>query len=252
MIFKLVLSEADGVEFIEEDSRNGWLCLYVRDRDTASFITPDTPMHTVKNGRVIANQLQFICRQLRQEMKTPGILYNTIAFNYPDPPIYSVFLDGLPSRLQHQPHNLTLREIPREKTYNYCLGLTTIFKKYPRCTLKFHHPQLVSSQTYWMLITSLVLEYAILNDVSFVKKLSNSVYVQKLLLAPLNREIDFLTVSFLLRYLAIIPHENVHNEDEFRAACQERQIIREMLIPTLKNGLDDLIVVAREVYANGF
>jgi hypothetical protein len=83
MIFKLVLSEADGVEFIEDDSRNGWLCLYVRDRDTASFITPDTPMHTVKNGRVIANQLQFICRQLRQEMKTPGISYNTIAFNYP-------------------------------------------------------------------------------------------------------------------------------------------------------------------------
>jgi hypothetical protein len=103
-----------------------------------------------------------------------------------------------------------------------------------------------------MLITSLVLEYAILNDVSFVKKLSNSVYVQKLLLAPLNREIDFSTLSFLLRYLAITPHENVHNEDEFRAACQERQIIREMLIPTLKNGLDDLIVVAREVYANGF
>jgi hypothetical protein len=103
-----------------------------------------------------------------------------------------------------------------------------------------------------MLITSLVLEYAILNDVSFVKKLSNSVYVQKLLLAPLNREIDFSTLSFLLRYLAITPHGNVHNEDEFRAACQERQIIREMLIPTLKNGLDDLIVVAREVYANGF
>jgi hypothetical protein len=252
MIFKLVLSEPDGVEFVKDHSGNGWLCLNVRDQNAVSVAHPDTAIYTVKNGRVIANQLQFVCRQLRQETNTFGVLYNTIAFNYPDPSLISAFLDGLPSCLQHQPHNLSLRESPHEKGENYCLGLTTIFQKYPRCTLKFHHPQLVSSRPYWILVTSLVLGYTVRNEVSFVKKLSNSVDVQQLLLEPLGREVDFSTGLFLLRDLAIFPHEDVLNEDEFRAACQEHRIIRDMLIPTLKNGLDDLVVVAREVYTNGF
>jgi hypothetical protein len=55
MIFKSALSESDGVDFVEDESGNGRLCLHARDRDVTSIVTHDTAMYTVKGGRVIAN-----------------------------------------------------------------------------------------------------------------------------------------------------------------------------------------------------
>jgi hypothetical protein len=67
MIFKFALSESDGVDFVEDESGNGRLCLHARDRDVTSNVTHDTAMYTVKGGRVIANQLQFVPAQEKEE-----------------------------------------------------------------------------------------------------------------------------------------------------------------------------------------
>jgi hypothetical protein len=251
MIFKLALSESDGVDFVEDESGNGWLCLHARDRDvTSSIVIHDTAMYTVKGGRVIANQLQFVCRQLCRETKTLGILYNTIAFigPYIDTSIILTFVDGLPTRLQHQPHNFILKESPLKKRKKHLCGLRALFNKYPQCTLKYHHPNVVSTA---MLLNALWIKHGVRQDFSFVKRLSNNEYVQHRLLMLFDMEAKMKKVWWNFRYLTIFPYEDVLDEDAFRAACSENRFIQERLIPTLKNGVDDLVAVARELHANG-
>jgi hypothetical protein len=89
-IFEFALSEADGLDLVVDLEGTQWLRLHqpymaVEDgddpideprRDEIAILTfGTTGMYNVNGGRVIANQLQFVCYQLRHETKALGIIF---------------------------------------------------------------------------------------------------------------------------------------------------------------------------------
>jgi hypothetical protein len=102
-----------------------------------------------------------------------------------------------------------------------------------------------------MLLNALWIKHGVHQDFSFVKRLSNNEYLQQRLLMLFDMEAKMKNIWWNFRYLTTFPYEDVLDEDAFRAACSENRLIQESLIPTLKNGVDDLVAVARELHANG-
>jgi hypothetical protein len=108
-IYKYALTEEDGVCYRQDEHGNGWLCKYEKDEGYGEIggkrddIQSDSPTSSVgadslgeKNGQttshdaivricngahVIANQIQFACRQLLKETKQLCIRYNVIVFS---------------------------------------------------------------------------------------------------------------------------------------------------------------------------
>jgi hypothetical protein len=84
-VYRLALSEAAGLDYIQESPASGKLCLHephvkseIIESNTAGQPVDDAtvppseqaPKHTPGHTRVIANQLQFVCRQLALKRNT--------------------------------------------------------------------------------------------------------------------------------------------------------------------------------------
>jgi hypothetical protein len=52
--------------------------------------------------------------------------------------------------------------------------------------------------------------------------------------------------------IVFCPYDKFFNETAFRISCDQSTIISDALTPTLKNGIEGLVTVARGCYEQGF
>lgn len=95
-------------------------------------------MYCTSCRQVIANQLQVVCRQLRHETRTLGILYNTINF-YRDLALVSNFIESIPLRVHYRHTDLRLRILDVDWSRSTKEQLSTIDETYPCSTLNYYH-----------------------------------------------------------------------------------------------------------------
>jgi hypothetical protein len=83
--------------------------IILKDNHGGTSSSRPTTMCTVNGGRIIANQLQFVCTQLRCETKALEIPKNTIKFSALDAKTTLSSTASLPPYLVDCPHRLVFR-----------------------------------------------------------------------------------------------------------------------------------------------
>jgi hypothetical protein len=266
-IYGFALSEENGLDYIKDAQGIGWLCLHepqigvkhganteMEENRSEPTISPASPTTVCieSDGCVVANQLQYVCRQLRHETKTLGILYNTITLGGLHPTMALSFMTSLPPRLKDHTHDLVLR-VQEDAWYpNKFFDLLDICHAYPRCTLRFYHPKLYSSRALRLLFTALLIKHGARRDKNFVQMLCGDVSFQLKLLDLLTKEIEEQHVASMPDNVVFYPYDKYFDKIAFRISCDKTKVIRDILIPTLKNGVEGLVALARACYEQGF
>jgi hypothetical protein len=265
-VYRLALSEAAGLDYIQESPASGKLCLHephvkseIIESNTAGQPVDDAtvppseqaPKHTPGRTRVIANQLQFVCRQLRSETKHLEVLYNSITLTTPQSTTFSLFMSSLPPFFREHQHVFHLKARMSQWERKMFSGLSNFCRTYPRCTLNFHHPKLRSSTPLSIIFTALLVKHGARKDTTFVTKVTSNHALQQKILDLLPSQIEHQLVALIPPNIIIFPYDNFE-EATFRKACGENEVIRELLAPTLKGGIDDLVVIVKDCYMEGF
>lgn len=264
-VYGFALSAHDGLDFVKDDREMGWLCLpeteteaqhnddtILKDNRGGAPSSRPATMCTVNGGRMIANQLQFVCKQLRRETKALEILYNTIKFSALDPRTASSFMTSLPPYLVDHPHKLIFRVKENKWHLDMFTKMTEFCQTHPQSTMRFYHPNLDSSHALRLIFTTLLIKHGTGRDTKFVQMLSEDDDVQQQLLQLLTNETEKQQVAFIPDNVVFYPYDISFDEKAFRLSCNQSTIIREVLVPTLEKGVEDLVTLVRECYEQGF
>jgi hypothetical protein len=162
-----------------------------------------------------------------------------------------LFVDSLPLQLRNHAHGFVLRAFIEKSESHTFSGLPEFCRAYPRCSLKFHHPILLTTQPVSILFTTLLIKYGARGKISFVQKLTNDPLLQERILELLSRKVLDQPVALMPGNLTFYPYDTF-NEGAFRKACDENDLIRDVLSRTLTNGINDLVAIAKESYGHGF
>ncbi|KAH7081640.1 hypothetical protein BKA63DRAFT_562175 [Paraphoma chrysanthemicola] len=246
-------SEEHALEAVVDSNGQGWLCL--DSFDQAENLVPrstDGDKFKTGDGNVVANQLQYVCHQLRLETKTLSIQYNTISFRGKDPTAAEAFMNGLSPRFHESIRQLILRTSETNWMLKLSTGIIQFCEKHPNPSLRFHDPNLTSAQANSLLFTTFLIKHHLRGETTFVRKLSDCIIIQQKLLAMLWERVQEDNLASMPSNVIFFPHDERLDEAVFHASCAANSIINKILVPTLKNGMDDLIAIAKDCYENGF
>lgn len=262
-VYALVLSEAEGLDYIRSGPTLGKLCLHELraelivssdevPSETAVVSTSQTSSTpTTDRGGMIANQLQYVCRQLRCETKNLEVLYNIITFTCPKAETFLLFIQSLQPYLQSYSHSFVLKAPVAGWTSDMFRGLPEFCRAYPRCSLKFYHPKLSATKPLSILFTTLLVKYGARKDTLFVQKLTNDASLQRRILEVLPGKVEDQLVALIPKNITFYPYD-MFDESAFVKACNECELIRDVLVSTLTNGVNDLVAIAKDSYTHGF
>jgi hypothetical protein len=130
-------------------------------------------------------------------------------------------------------------------------GLGKFCQTYPRCTLNFYHPKLHSSAPLSIIFLALLVKHGAHRDTSFIMKLTTDPAVQQKILDVLPGQAEDQLVALIPPNVTFYPYDNF-DEATFRKTCGEKEVIRNLLVPTLKSGIDDLVAIVKDCYISGF
>ncbi|KAF1848580.1 uncharacterized protein K460DRAFT_77447 [Cucurbitaria berberidis CBS 394.84] len=202
------------------------------------------------NGHIIANQLQFVNHQLRGETKGLTLRYNDI-FIFDSATDTKKLLNGL-----HCQQRMWLRRIIVKTENGWHKG------GIPRYTTKTPHTScnptfaihiycpLIRMDKNSFFLAALYFQSIGRGNTAFVQKLSDSASVQQYLLALMEQRASS-DSGVLPRYVRIFPWDEVFDEAALRKSCSEHVLESTRLIPTLKDGVEALIRVAKDWFDNG-
>ena len=276
-IYQFVLFEEHGLNYVEDNHGVGWLCLpnsRVEISDTEIIDTEinntkhaesePTPTATIKqhqisagryairNGHVIANQLQFVCRQLRCETKTLAIRYNAINFGDRYETTASKFLASLPPILHGAVKVLNVfPRGPRDEP-GIPSAITKFCRDQPKCVVRLYHPMIASTHAVRLLFTAFLVKHEMRGDKTFAYKLSHEAWMHDRLFGWLQDRLKDNPVRPIPPNLIFYPCDGVFDEVAFMKSCHKDPVARLLLKSTLANGYDDLVPVAKGLYENGF
>lgn len=219
--------------------------------ETAVSSAEQTRKPTTNRARVIANQLQFVCHQLRSETKNLEVLYNTIMFISPKADTFSLSMESLPLVFRNHSHIFFLKAPLEQWKPNDFGDLIKFCRAYPQCTLNFHHPNLILSKPIPTIFTALLVKHGARKYISFLEKVTKDPFIQQKIMQTLPAKVQGQLVALVPPNLTFYPYDDFE-ESTLRKACAENNIIRNLLAPTLSSGLDDLIAVGKDCYINGF
>jgi hypothetical protein len=174
--------------------------------------------HTSNRTRVIANQLQFVCRQLHSETKHLEVLYNSITFTIPQSTTLSLFMDSLPPFFQDHQHIFYPKAPMSQWERKMFSGLGEFCRTYPRRTLNFYHPKLLSSAPLSIIFTTLLVKHGAHKDTTFVTKVTSDYSVQQKILDLLPGQIEHQLVALIPPNGIIYPYDDFE-ETTLRKAC---------------------------------
>jgi hypothetical protein len=170
--YKFALFAHDGLDFVEDERGMGWLFppeteterqhdddTILKDNCGGAPSADPTTMCTVNGGRMIANQLQFVCKQLRRETKALEILYNTIKFSALGRTTALFFMTSVPPYLVDHPHKLIFRVKENKWHTGMFSKMTKFCLAHPRSTMQFYHPRLDSSHALRLIFTILLIKH---------------------------------------------------------------------------------------------
>ncbi|KAH7091160.1 hypothetical protein FB567DRAFT_545917 [Paraphoma chrysanthemicola] len=132
LVYQLALSEDHALEAVVDSNGLGWLCLdsFEQPENIAPRSTDGDKCKT-DDGQIVANQLQYVCRQLRHETKTLSIQYNTIIFRGRDPTAAEAFINGLSPRFHESIRQLVLRTSETDWPLKLSTGILQFWKSIP-------------------------------------------------------------------------------------------------------------------------
>lgn len=164
----------------------------------------------------------------------------------------SAFLESLPVYLGSAINRLNVspKACPEEPTVP--LDVIQFCHDQPRSTVHFYHPLISSSSATRLLYTAFMIKHGARRDTAFVHKLSDNPPMRYYLLMLLNSKIVETPVIPMAPNLVFHTFDTTFNEAAFRESCRAKSMPRLLLIPTLANGIEDLIEVARDCVENGF
>ncbi|KAH3919369.1 hypothetical protein HBH56_013440 [Parastagonospora nodorum] len=262
-IYELVLSEAEGLEYVRDAVNAARLCSYSPQVDSKDVVPGQieadsaalaSTVPRTHGHRIIANQLQYVCRQLRFETKGLEVLYNSVTFTSPRAAMFRLFVDSLHLQLEPQnyAHDFVLRVAEDQKwPANIFRELSSFFLAYPRCMLKIYHPNLASTKPSSLLFTALLVKYGSRNDMTFLPKITNDLVFQQSILNALPEQVKNEFITPMPKNIVIFPHDTL-DEAAFRHSCNNHGVIRRILLTKTDGGLDELVEIAKDLYSHGF
>jgi hypothetical protein len=164
----------------------------------------------------------------------------------------AVFLKSLPSHLRKVIQCLTISpkgtgtepKIPQD-IINFC-------HEQPKSSLRFYHPLITSSDATRLLFTAFMVKHEARKDTTFVHKMSHQADMQGRLLQSLEKKLLGDPFAPIPPNIIFYPCDREFDEQAFRKASRKCKILRLVVVPTLANGFDDLVAVAKDLYENGF
>jgi hypothetical protein len=260
-----VLYEPSGLFYVLEGHGLAWLCpsspqidasvsdngrLRTGSDPTTAASSDKTTMYTTNEDRIISNQMQFVCRQLRNDTKGLGVS-NTIKFSDSDTAIITQFMERLPSSLRYKNENLVYKAndliLAAVRLWS---DLSKFYCDYTQFDLKLHNYSLLAAWPPVFFIWLLIYKYKVHNDPNYVQKLTSNIAEQQRLLALMD-ELTTAQASLVPPNPAIYSYDDVFDEDTFLKECQKYPGIRNRLMGTLPGGVDNLVAVAKECCTKG-
>jgi hypothetical protein len=218
----------------------------------ASSTSLTSPAPATHHGRTIANHLHNVCRQTRCETMGLEMLYNhTIPFTCPKVETFMLFMSSLPLHLQSHSHKFTLKSPIEEWTSDMFKGLPEFCRAYPRYSLDFYHPKLLTTKPLSILFTRLLVKYGARGETSFVQKITTDPSLQQRMLEVLSSKVHDQLVALIPGNLTFYPYDTF-DDSAFRKACEENDVIRDVRAPTLLHDIDDVVAIAKDSYSHGF
>jgi hypothetical protein len=205
---------------------------------------------------IIANQLQFVCRQLRLETKGLSLRLNTITMignEMQGQGVYKMFLNFTKtiSASQHKHlRTIILRDgkdiefapwAPSlEAVCNFC-------RSHPRVLVKYHQWKARPAGIPFLL-HAVSVKHIYRRDTSFVLLVTSDVALQK---EFLNWDRSAIGLAPLLpQNLRMFPADDVFDEQAFRSAVEEDEV-EGWIAETIAGGVNSWIVLIRNWYEKG-
>jgi len=196
---------------------------------------------------VVANQLQFVNRQLHRETRALGLRYNDIWIV--DTALHQEsFYRSLNARQVYQLGNITIRT---EHGWVKGSGSWIIIRKEecPRLSIRFYSPQ-VRLNNGKFLTHAWMIQHCSRGNTAFLQRLSSDPDTQHRMavsMGPTNP--CWKKISPFEKWF---PWEETFDEAAFRAVCLTTDRLGLMLSKSPEFDMEALVAVARDWYKNGF
>ncbi|CAO2654144.1 Nn.00g108770.m01.CDS01 [Neocucurbitaria sp. VM-36] len=287
-IYKFALFEEKGLYYRLDKSGVGWLCLRSTEvaagrdmeggmteirKDTedveratkrlnivdekgnqnalgAEKQTSDGSMVTIK-GQTIANQLQFVNWQLRNETRALGIRYNTLVFQCTTPEASSAFFDTLSKLKKDKIRMMILNLDENEHDPRMIVPFAKLCGAHPRSSARIYCLCACLDDSASFLKSAIMISHTTGSDNSFAIKTSNNLAVLQMVMRTIKKHPEHHLWSTPSN-IRIFPRDEPFDEAVFRASCEEGFLARDVIIPRLDGGMDTLIALARDWSENGF
>jgi hypothetical protein len=247
-VFEYALTLDDGVCYREDNLGVGWLCHHPQqsDPDTNEHApTPTAAARVTVNGHVVANQLQFVCHQLRNESRGLVIRYNDI--HILDAPhhcrkfVYSV------DRHDRRWIQKIIERIDSTHTAgwtNYS-HLSIDWKTHPKFMVHAHHPEGRLENNRFFEIAKQVQVTGRRNR-EFLHRL-----IQDYTIHPCFYGVG-VRLPKIPSYVKVFPWDKEFNEAAIRRYCEGDGPEQRFYALTAPGGVEGLVAIAKEWFENGY
>ena len=206
-------------------------------------------------GLVVANQLQFVNRQLHRETRALGLRYNDISIVDTASQMAS-FFNSLSVRQVYRLGTVTLRtahgwvERPRATTQKVADGSwSTISQECPRLTIHTYSSQIRPNNGDF-LKHALIIQHHGRGNTAFLQRLSSDPNMQHRLAAWVGSPTIYM--DKIPPFEKWFPWDETFEEAAFRAVCLTTDQLGLMLSKSPEFDMEALVAVARDWYTNGF
>jgi hypothetical protein len=264
-IYSYALSEPAGLRFRQDDYCIGRLESMdspVPPRQLVSIMTCKTEAmvrkDVARNASRVANQLQYVNKELRRETRGLGIRYNDLFFEQLHDAL--LFIDICPQEViqylgtlklikglytTHGDPSDSLLDTHQEKhmrLFQFCIANPSI--------------TLHNTVTGWKHTDPLFVPYAILVRMQF-RKCSSCIAdfftdptTRSRVLSVTSRKVAHITHT-LPENLKFFPEDEAFDEEVFRAACTGEKLICDLLDHAVEGGVERWVPLVRKIYEEG-
>lgn len=256
-IYEYSLAEPLGLRFVEDLTGTGRLCLR-QGHEYKDYLNADRSHVAIQEfpvlEGVIANQLQFVNRQLRKETKGLGIRVNTLIFasikdhNCGVLRRFLAFVKKLPSAQHKHLSTVILKDRGAREWAPNLEGVSRFCRSHPRVTVRMHmwktHPI-----GHDFILTAVLVKQVYRRDPLFVSNVTSDPWLQQRLLENNKKALSI--VSALPANFRVFPAHDEFNETTFRHACAKDPICED-IAGTIAGGVDAWIPWIEAWFQDGF
>jgi hypothetical protein len=285
MIYEYALTENDGVCYREDAQGVAWACTYHFGEDVANaadirddtihnsksdgpefvqpsesaVIDPEKPhgLASIEPGNfIIVNQLQFVCRQLRNETKGLVLRCNTITFAER---IYSQsskrcadFVQTLPAKYKPYIHTLIVKHFGGVKSAAWPTFTGFCFEN-PNSEIRVETYK-ATHNPIRVIIAARMYEHVLQKRIPLLDSMSSTAKanIEQISNDYFSRIRNEAPVYVSPKNLRVFPRPGPFDEVKFIRDAEQSRITKELVVPGLKGGMDTFVALAKDFVENGW